>query len=180
MIKKDLLQSILWLVILAGVVILVRVYVFSPVIVSGTSMDPTLEDGERVISLKFTKIKRFDIVTFQAPDDPTKNYIKRVIAFPGETVEYKEDTLYIDGKKYDEPYLDEYKSKMPTGTPLTNDFSLETLFGSSTVPKGSLFVLGDNRQISKDSRIIGFINSKKILGDVRFSFWPLHKFGFIN
>ena len=71
-------------------------------------MDPTLADGERVITLK-TEINRFDIITFPAPDEPDKNYIKRVIGLPGDTIAYKDDTLYINGKEVDEPYLDEFK-----------------------------------------------------------------------
>ena len=73
-------------------------------------MDPTLADGERVITLKNTEINRFDIITFPAPDEPDKNYIKRVIGLPGDTIAYKDDTLYINGKEVDEPYLDEFKS----------------------------------------------------------------------
>lgn len=160
-----------------------------PVVVSGNSMDPTLQDRERVIATKTKKIERFDIVTFPAPDDPKKSYVKRVIGLPGDTVEYKNDQLLINGKEFDEPYLDEFKGQLEEGDFLTkvmsedgqshSEFGLGNLtaLGSNTVPEGELFVLGDNRQISKDSRLIGFIEKADITGNVKFCIWPLSKFG---
>ena len=71
-------------------------------------MDPTLADGERVITLKTQKLI-VSILLLSAPDEPDKNYIKRVIGLPGDTIAYKDDTLYINGKEVDEPYLDEFK-----------------------------------------------------------------------
>ncbi|WP_311051890.1 signal peptidase I, partial [Rhodococcus qingshengii] len=76
-----------------------------------------------------------------------KDYIKRVIGLPGDHIEYRNDTLYINGKKYEEPYLDQYKKEIVTG-PLTEDFKLEDFTGSKTVPEGQLFVMGDNRMYS--------------------------------
>ena len=100
---KEVGKTILWFLILGAILIGLRQFVFTPVVVKGDSMDPTLIDGERVIALKNTKVKRFDIVTFPAPDDEGKNYIKRVIGLPGDAVEYKNDKLYINDKEYDEP-----------------------------------------------------------------------------
>lgn len=177
---KEVGKTILYLLILAAVLVGLRHFVFTPVVVKGDSMDPTLIDGERVIALKNTQVKRFDIVTFPAPDDPGKNYIKRVIGMPGDTIEYKDDQLYINGKKYDEKYLDEFKGELTDGQPLTADFNLTDLFGSEKVPAGELFVLGDNRRISKDSRIIGMIEEEKIMADVKFVFWPLNRFGTVD
>lgn len=177
---KEVGKTILWFLILGAILIGLRQFVFTPVVVKGDSMDPTLIDGERVIALKNTKVKRFDIVTFPAPDDEGKNYIKRVIGLPGDAVEYKNDKLYINDKEYDEPYLKEFKGKLDDDQPLTYDFSLEELFGSKTVPEGQLFVLGDNRRISKDSRIIGMIKEKDIMADVKFVFWPLDRFGTVD
>lgn len=96
---KEIGKTILYFLILVAILFGLRHYVFTPVVVKGDSMDPTLADGERVIALKNTEVKRFDIVTFPAPDDPGKNYIKRVIGLPGDTIEYKSDQLYINGKK---------------------------------------------------------------------------------
>lgn len=177
---KEIGKTFLYLVVLAAILVGLRQFVFTSVVVKGDSMDPTLIDGERVIALKNTEIQRFDIVTFPAPDDVGKNYIKRVVGLPGDTVEYKKDVLYINGKKYAEPYLDEYKSKLTDGQPLTDDFDLNKLYGSEKVPAGELFVMGDNRRISKDSRIIGTIKEKDIMADVKFVFWPIKRFGTID
>lgn len=177
---KEIGKTVLWFLILGAILIGLRHFVFTPVVVKGDSMDPTLIDGERVIALKNTEIKRFDIVTFPAPDDPGKNYIKRVIGLPGDTIEYKNDELYINGKEYEEPYLDEFKGELEDDQPLTSDFTLNDLFGAEKVPEGELFVLGDNRRISKDSRIIGMIKEKNIMADVKFVFWPLDRFGTVN
>ncbi|MGY3766500.1 signal peptidase I [Vagococcus vulneris] len=181
--NKELWSNVAWYGGIILIMILLRAFVFSSVVVSGNSMNPTLVDGERIISLKHSKIKRFDVVTFPAPDEPDKNYIKRVIGLPGDTVEYKDDQLFINGKKYAEPYLDEYKGmidEMPEGAPLTKDFTLKEVTGDNKVPAGSYFVLGDNRQNSKDGRMIGFIKENDILGDVKLSFWPLSKIGVIK
>lgn len=177
---KEAVKTIIYFLILAAILIGLRHFVFTPVVVKGDSMDPTLADGERVIALKNTEIKRFDIVTFPAPDDEGKNYIKRVIGLPGDTIEYKDDQLYINGKKTDEPYLDEYKGDLTDSQPLTYDFNLKDLYGSEKIPEGELFVLGDNRRISKDSRIIGMIKEKNIMADVKFVFWPLNRFGTVD
>ncbi len=178
--KKEWLKTVLYLAALFAVLWLLRHFIFTPVIVKGDSMDPTLQDGERVIALLNTDVKRFDIVTFPAPDEEGKNYIKRVIALPGETVEYREGILYIDGKKTAEPYLDRYEKQITDGLPLTLGPHQETSFSFGKLPQGEILVLGDNRRISKDSRSIGFIKEKNIVGDVKFIFWPLQQFGFIK
>ena len=192
--------TIITAIIMILIVILLRVFVFSPVIISGHSMDPTLHNGERVIALKHTKIERFDIVTLKAPDNPDEDYVKRIIGLPGDTIEMKNDQLYINGKKYDEPFLDDYIKKMKnhtlanvypeqfkyvanTAQNFTNNFTLQDLEatgGKVKVPKDSYFVMGDNRLVSKDSRYLGFIPKSSILGEVKFAFWPLKYFGPIH
>ncbi|WP_313537799.1 signal peptidase I [Enterococcus sp.] len=173
---KELLKTLGFIAIFALFLFLLRQYVFTPVIVKGDSMDPTLHDGERVIALKQTEIERFDIITFIAPDDTGRNYIKRVIGLPGDQVVYQNDTLYINGTAYDEPYLEAYKATLDDGFPLTDDFDM-SLFNETEVPEGKLLVLGDNRRISKDSRQLGLIDETAVLGDVAFVFWPLADFG---
>jgi len=177
--SKELLHTILFFIGLAALLFLLRQFVFTPVVVKGHSMDPTLADGERVIALKNTEIKRFDIVTFPAPDEPKKNYIKRVIGLPGDTIEYKNDVLYINDKEVKEPYLDQFKDEVTDGMPLTFDFTLNEVTGETKVPEGEYFVMGDNRRNSKDGRMIGFISKDSILGDVKFVLWPLDRFGTI-
>ncbi len=160
-----------WLkVILLALIIAfgIRYFLISPVTVYGDSMDPTLHDGEHLFINKMANPDRFDIIVFPAPDEEGAEYIKRVIGLPGDTVEYRSDELYINGKKYDEPYLDSEKESITSGY-LTEDFKLSELpacGGVNKVPKGELFVLGDNRRISKDSRYIGFIKEDDVLGKV--------------
>lgn len=160
---------------------LIRTYIFAPIVVDGESMMPTLQDHERIVLTKFgtsiDSIDRFDIVVFHATED--KDYIKRVIGLPGDHIEYKDDTLYINGKKYDEPYLEEYKEQM-AGEPLTGSFKLEEVSGSMTVPENQLFVMGDNRQNSLDSREIGPVSVDEIVGKANLVYWPIKEFKFVE
>lgn len=143
----------------------------TPVIVSGTSMSPTLKEAEQVIVFKENNIKNGDIVSFEAPDEENTYYIKRVIGIAGDTVEYKDDKLYINGEFIDEPYLNDLKNserwkENGNSTTLTQNFTLENLPSTDAkkVPENMLFVMGDNRIDSKDSRYFGFIPVDKVLG----------------
>ncbi|WP_430175401.1 signal peptidase I [Peribacillus simplex] len=153
---------------------LIRTYIFAPIVVDGESMMPTLQDHERIVLTKFgtniDSIDRFDIVVFHATVD--KDYIKRVIGLPGDHIEYKDDTLYINGKAYEEQYLEKYKKQM-AGMPLTESFKLEDITGSMTVPDNQLFLMGDNRQNSLDSREIGTISVDEIVGKANLVYWPI-------
>ena len=165
-------------VLLAVIIVtLLRQFVFTPTTVRGESMLPTLEDGNRVILSKMTTIERFDEVVFQATDSPD-NYVKRVIGLPGDTIEMRNDVLYINGKAYDEPYLEEFKKELNRNENLTEDFTLEKLTGEYKVPEGLMFVLGDNRIYSKDSRIFGFVPMDRIIGEVKLRVWPIKDIGF--
>ncbi|EUJ27378.1 putative type-I signal peptidase [Listeria floridensis FSL S10-1187] len=158
------------IIILALVVAFaIRYFLISPVTVYGDSMDPTLHDGEHLFINKLSTPKRFDIIVFPAPDEEGSEYIKRIIGLPGDTIEYKKDTLYINGKKYEEPYLDAEKKELGGSGYLTKNFKLQDLpavKSAKVVPKNQLFVLGDNRRISKDSRYIGFIKQEDVIGKV--------------
>ncbi|MDT2757836.1 signal peptidase I [Enterococcus asini] len=178
--KKEWLKTILYFGGLLIVLWLLRQFVFTPVIVKGDSMDPTLHNDERVIALLNFDVERFDIVTFPAPDEPGKNYIKRVIGLPKEVVEYRNDTLFIDGEAVEEPYLDQYKKELTDGLPLTLGNGQQEIFSFGEIPPGKVLVLGDNRRISKDSRSIGFIEKDQLSGDVKLIFWPLEDIGLIN
>lgn len=199
---KEWVKEIIWFLGLLVIMLIVKKYIMFPVAVSGHSMDPTLQDRERIMAVKLSKIERFDIVTFPAPDKPEDNYVKRIIGMPGDTVVYDNDKLLINGKEVAEPYLDEYKQSLPEGevfttldtylldkpiTPTKNDrwvtsFELTDLNGinEAVIPEGKVLVLGDNRPVSKDGRYIGLIDMKDISGELKFSFWPLSKFGMIK
>ncbi|MFK2824976.1 signal peptidase I [Bacillus sp. B190/17] len=159
-----------------GLAAIIRYFIIAPIVVDGESMMPTLNDGDWMIVNKIGETKRFDIVVFHAPEH--KDYIKRVIGLPGDKVEYKDDKLYINGKYYEEPYLEEYK-KQENG-PLTPDFTLKEITGRETVPEGEIFVLGDNRLFSKDSRHIGTIRIDEVVGDTGVVFWPLNKIRLVD
>ncbi|MCM3767935.1 signal peptidase I [Neobacillus niacini] len=163
------------LLIAVALAAIIRYFLFAPIVVDGLSMMPTLKDQDRMIVNKFSyKIgepKRFDIIVFHAPEQ--KDYIKRVIGLPGDKIEYKDDILYVNGKAYEEPYLEEYKKQAQDG-PLTDNFTLEeTPVGQMTVPEGELFVMGDNRRFSKDSRHIGSIPMEKVIGNTSIVYWPI-------
>lgn len=172
--KNELLEWIKALTIAVLLAAIIRYFFFAPIVVDGFSMMPTLHTQDRMIVNKFSyKIgepKRFDIVVFHATSD--RDYIKRVIGLPGDTVEYEDDTLIINGKEYSEPYLEEYKNQLIDG-PLTEPFNLESIIGQPTVPEGHIFVMGDNRRQSKDSRHIGTVPIDEVMGKTSLVYWPI-------
>lgn len=173
--KHELREWIKAIVIAIFVAIVIRQFLFAPIVVDGFSMMPTLQDTDRMIVNEMSYVigepKRFDIIVFRAPEG--KDYIKRVIGLPGDRLEYKEDVLYINGKAYAEPYLDEYKEQLIDGGLLTEPFTLKDITGQDTIPKDHLFVMGDNRRFSKDSRHIGVISYDVIVGKTNFIYWPI-------
>lgn len=171
--KNELLEWTKAFLIALAIAVIIRYFLFVPIVVDGESMMPTLHNGDKMIVNKLDKPDRFDIVVFHATE--TKDYIKRVIGLPGDYIEYKDDQLFINGEKYDEPYLDEYKSALSSGT-LTGDFTLKEIDPTlDVIPEGKYLVLGDNRRLSSDSRAIGLIDEEDIIGTTKVVFWPLNK-----
>src|SRR5699024_6313552 len=106
-------------------------------------MSPTLHDQDRLLISKKSEPEHFDVVAFHTSDN--HSLVKCVIGISVEKVEYKDDTLYIDGEPYEVTYLESYKDAITDNGPLTNTFQLEdTELGNTTVPEGQLFVMGDN------------------------------------
>lgn len=162
-----ILKEIWSYVLLILIVLIVRMFIISPVSVDGNSMYPNLKNNEILILKKYDKsIKRFDIIVF---NDGSSKLIKRVIGLPGEHVEYKNNELYINGNKTKDKIL----------FTKTGDFKLENL-GVSVIPENMYFVLGDNRTNSTDSRIIGLISKDDIEGTVDFRIFPFDRFGSIK
>ena len=95
--KKEIIGNIIWFLFLIVLLVGFRTYVASPFMVSGRSMNDTLVDREKLFAWKLADIDRFDIVVFPAPDKPDKLYVKRVIGIPGDTIEYKDDKLILNG-----------------------------------------------------------------------------------
>jgi signal peptidase I len=156
------------LLIAIGLALVIIVFLYQPVKVEGTSMAPLLSDQERIFINKFVyrfePIERGDVVVFWYPLDHTKSFIKRVVGLPGETVEIRQGTLYVNGKVVPEPYV----------PPQYEDSSD---FGPVRVPKDSFFVLGDHRISSNDSRVFGPVSSQYIYGRAVFAYWPVDHFG---
>jgi len=169
------------LVITFGLALLIRYFLFTPIVVDGESMNPTLENGDRMIVNKIGyevgEPDRFDIVVFHASEK--ENYIKRVIGLPGDRVDYKDDQLLINGKVLPEPFLDSFKAEINDGT-LTEDFTLEEITHMTEIPEGYVFVMGDNRRESTDSRIIGLISIEEIIGSTSVVFWPPNEMGLVK
>ncbi len=159
-----MIKKIFPYIVLVALVIFIRSFVVTPAIVNGDSMDDTLQDGEVVIvnliSYRLGKIKRFDVVEVDYYDE---YLVKRVIGLPNEKIEYRDNVLYINGiKKVPNVYFEE-----------TEDFIYET-------KDEEYFVLGDNRDISKDSRYFGGIKREQILGKINVVLYPFNKLGLIK
>ena len=148
--------------------IISRIFFFSPVTVSGNSMYGTIQDGDYLIFLNTQDVKKQDIVSFVSPLNPEDKFVKRVIATAGDTVEYVDDKLYVNGEFVPEPYLEENKKMIANNSDsqLTENFTLETLPETKTkvVPEGKIFVMGDNRKNSTDGRYFGFVDLDNVLG----------------
>lgn len=160
------------------VVIIIRSYIITPVIVRGDSMDSTLKDGEVLflskINYRIEEIKRFDIVVVKDIDGDY--IIKRVIGLPGDYIAYKDDVLYINGKAQEKRFTQDE----------TKDFTLEEICEISQIecngeiPSDMYLVLGDNRDVSADSRVKGLIKREQIQGKTIFRLWPLNKIGLLK
>lgn len=177
-INKEIRDWVLSLVIAIILAILIKTFLFSRVLVEGDSMQPTLYENENMvlnkIGMRISNLERGDIIVFYyTPDE--KYFIKRVIGVPGDSVDFKDNQLYINGQKVKEPYLDSVKNKQDF---YTYDFSLKEICGVEKIPKGKYFVLGDHRGVSKDSRIIGLVNESKIVGKANLVIYPLNKIKF--
>ncbi len=162
------IKEILPYIIIIIVVVLIRSFIITPIIVSGDSMKPNLHNKEILLEKKIgynsTSIKRFDIVVIK---NDNEEIIKRIIGMPGEHIAYKNNKLYVNDKFMETNF--NYRD--------TNDFNLEEICSCTSIPEGKYLVLGDNRPISKDSRIIGLVDEKDILGKAVYRIWPISKFG---
>lgn len=174
---REALSLLLSVAIAFVLFVVIRTYLFYPFQVVGDSMVPTLETGDRLILNKLAEVDRFDIVVFPAPDGTDEEYVKRVIGLPGDEITYFQDELYINGEKVTEHYLESLKEG--SNQTLTGDFTLFSLTGEMAVPEDMYFVLGDNRVVSKDSRVFGFIPAAQIEGTADLRLWPLNKIGII-
>ncbi len=163
--NRDIFFDYLPYIIIILIVIIIRTYIATPIRVNGTSMEDTLYNGETMILNKLaiatSGVKRWDIVVIELEET---HLIKRVIGLPGETIRYENDKLYIN----DQEVIDKYSRTR------TEDFA-EVKIG-----KDQYYVMGDNRSISQDSRMIGPVSKSEIKGKTNIILFPIDRFGFVE
>ena len=168
--ERGIRNIVEWVAIVAGalaVALLVKTFLIQAFFIPSLSMYPTLAEGDRVLvnklSYKLHQVNRGDLVVFERPEgqpeSEIKDLIKRVVALPGETIEARGGVVYIDGERLEEPYLDP-------------DVRTDNL-PETDVPAGHVFVMGDNRSGSSDSRVFGPIDEDTIVGRAFIRVWPL-------
>jgi signal peptidase I len=180
-----LIDGVETLLIAAAIFLVIYAFLFRPFNVSGESMYPNFHNGEYVITnligfedfkiyhASFGTLKLGDVVVFIAPPDPTKDYIKRVIGLPGDSIYIKGGDVYVNGKLLDESAYLNPDVKTYEGAFLSEGQTI-------TVPPNEYFVLGDNRPESSDSRTWGFVTKDEIIGKSLFVYWPLDRIRLIK
>ncbi len=197
--RRLAIEWVILVVAALGIAFLIKTFLFQAFYIPSGSMEPTLQISDRVLVNKLSydlhEVNRGDIVVFEAPptaSEAYKDFVKRVIGLPGETVEFPGDgEVYIDGRRLNEPYLpDGVSTCMPSSTcPHTGEDEkqdLPTKCGAPAsgkdgcvVPRGHLLVLGDNRENSQDGRFFGVIEEDTIVGRVFIRIWPVGDIGFL-
>ncbi len=151
------------------IVVSINLFLAQPRTVHGESMEPNLHENQRVIldlvSYRFREPQRGEIVVIRFPGERKDPLIKRVVALAGETVEIRSGVVYVDGVKLDEPYL---------------DYNAGGSMASLVVPADHVFVLGDNRGRSNDSRYFGAVSMRSILGRAWLCYWPPDKIALLH
>ena len=164
--KKSSLREMVEVIVTALVLaFLIKTFVVGNFWIPSESMVPTIEVNDKVIvtnfSYWFEGPKRGDVIVFRYPLDTKKDYIKRCIGLPGETVEFRDSKLYVNGQLVEEPYL-------PEGLVFED-------YGPIEVPEGQYFMCGDNRNHSSDSRVWGFVEKRLIIGKAHVIYWPFDR-----
>lgn len=171
--KKETCDWIFSIAIAIIIALIIRHFVFTIVKVDGPSMNPTLTDGDTLFTTKlFYEPKVGDVIIFRPPNSPKTPYVKRIIALEGQIVDIDpvDGTVSVDSKTYDEPYIKE---------PISRIGDMQFPY---TVPEGCVFVLGDNRNNSHDSRDsdVGAVPVENIIGKAQFRILPLNKLGSVK
>lgn len=172
---KEVFEYIRLIVIVVGVTLFLETFVIVNAVIPSASMEPTIMTGDHIfgnrLAYKVGAPERYDIIIFRYPDDESQLFIKRVIGMPGDTVEFRDGDVFVNGS--DIPLSDEFCSVQD----LTElDMNRTALTNPFTVPEDCYFVLGDNRLNSRDSRYWQnpFVQRDKILGEAVFRYWPLN------
>ena len=170
----SLLEFVVMLAIVLGGAFLLRTYVVAPYEIPSSSMETTIMVGDKVFSEKVSyysgSVQPGDIVTFKDPEVPSRTLIKRCIATAGQTVDLVDGVVYVDG----EPQADSFAQGL--SYPLTPAVGVEVVY-PYTVPEGCIWVMGDNRENSQDSRYFGAVPESSVSGHAFFVYWPLDRMG---
>ena len=172
---RSIKDAFIYLIISLIIILAIRFFVVQHVRVEGTSMEPTLHDGQHLLleklSYRFKDVERFDIIVFRPYyDEKDTFYVKRVVGLPGETVQIKDNIIYIN----DKPLVDKYGENTFTDGKMAEK--------KIQLGDDDYFVLGDNREVSKDSREeeVGLLNEESIVGRVWLSIYPTDKMGLVE
>ncbi len=182
-VKDEILEWIKALLIALAIILLIRWLAFNPFLVDGESMEPSFQDGEMIIVNKliytFRDPRRGEVIVFLAPEG--KDYIKRVIALPGERVRVDRDQVYVNDELLEERYLTEaVEAARARGRSYNN--GVYSVTAEVIVPEDALFVMGDNRAHSKDSRYpdVGFVTYDQIVGRADVVYWPIRELSIVQ
>jgi signal peptidase I len=179
-----------WVVLIAvalAIAFIIKSFLFQAFYIPSGSMKPTLNVGDRVLvnklSYDFHDVNRGDIVVFETPErarsEGIEDFVKRVVGLPGETVRSDADgTVTVDGRRLTEPYLPKGTVSRFTNVPPDCGAPTDGRPGC-VVPEGKIFMMGDNREDSQDSRVFGPIDEDTIVGRVFVRIWPLSDIGFL-
>jgi signal peptidase I len=163
---RETFETVLWALVIA---LILRTFVVQAFWIPSRSMVPTLQVNDRVLVAKFwyhiQPPKRGQIFVFKYPVDPKRDFVKRIIGLPGETIAIREGIVYINNEPVPEEYVKFHDS-----------YSMDPL----KIPEDSYFAMGDNRPNSADSRFWGFVPRKNIRGPVFFRYWPLNRLGMVD
>jgi signal peptidase I len=183
-VAREYFESLVIAVVLA---LFVRTWVFQAFKIPTGSMEPGLLVGDHLIVNKMVfapvangferailpgrDLRRGDVVVFKYPEDPSRDFIKRVIGLPGDTLEVRRKKVHVNGAALDEPYVRYLEPPSTSGEPRTGDRREE--YGPVTVPAGQYFMMGDNRDNSEDSRYWGFMPASYLKGEALFIYFSL-------
>lgn len=166
--RSRLLREAIETILLTLLVFAVVKVTVQPYHIEGPSMEPGLYTNQFVLvnqlAYRFGSPSRGDVIVFHPPNDPSEQYIKRVIAVPGDTVTVTPTEVYVDNVKLNEPYI----YQLAPG-----EFGSPTILNNVKLKAGQYFVLGDHRDNSTDSRVFGPVPAQNVIGKAEFVFWPL-------
>lgn len=169
----DILETV---VFIASIFLVFYLFIVQPNQVKGASMENTFHSGEYIftskVSYKFAPIKKGDVVIFKSPKNNDIELIKRVIALPGDTISIQNERVYVNGRQIEEPYIKSPTNLIPGGSVIEG--------AQITIPEGSMFVMGDNRGASSDSREFGPVPETLLIGQVIYRYFPFDTMGAIK